>query len=1151
MSRISNKIKWNKGWEFTLPALCAYDQKKEDEESRQDLSVEMREKLDACEWMALELPHDWLIADATKLYEDGHGWYRKSFTHSVKDGGRAFITFDGVYMDSVYYVNGKNVGCWKYGYSAHTFDITDALKDGENELLVGVRHRSPNTRWYSGAGIFRDVFYRESESTYIPENGVYLSTQKQGDDYKLIITAGIKGEKAAACSMEPALYDAEGREVSMEKLSDGEYLVKAPHEWDTEDPYLYELKLRLICEGAVLEEHVFSTGFRDIRMEPDKGFFLNGRNMKLNGVCDHHDLGALGSAFNKSAMRRKITTLKKMGVNAMRLTHNMAAEGVIELADEMGVLLISEAFDMWEWKKTDYDYARFFKDWHAADVESWITRDRNHPSVIMWSIGNEIYDTHEGPHGQEITKDLMELVLKYDPRKNARATIGSNYMPWEGAQKCADILKIAGYNYAEKCYEEHHKEHPDWVIYGSETFSIVQSRGVYHFPLKREIMSDDDEQCSALGNSNTSWGAKTYEGCACVDRDTDFSMGQFLWTDFDYIGEPTPYHTKNSYFGLVDTAGFPKDVYFLWQSVWTDPAKAPMIHVFPYWDFNPGQIVDVRVCSNLDEVELFLNGKSLGRQQLTHAKGSGHKLFADYSIPYEAGTLTAVAYDENGKEVCRQERKSFGDTKKLLIDVKDSAPADPDELIFAAFSAVDEKGNPVENACDRIMVEVEGPAVLVGLDNGDSTDEDSFKGRNKRLFNGQLLAMIRPLGEAGTIKIKASAKNVEGCEASVVLAAADADVTDRLIKANEECVIHNGKKDEIPVRKVELCCSEGRLITPEHPGVSVDVKILPEDAEDKELIFRITNEGGVETGLMKIDEYKDGKLKLSGVSDGKLRLRAMSHCGSDRIRLISELELEVTGFGEGFLDPYHFISAGLYSSAEGEIGSGNEKGIATSREGRTVVSFANVDFGRTGSDEITIPLFVLDSDEVPLRIWKGIPGEEDAELVFDGMYCRKREWNVYLSQTFKCKRVLTGIVTLSFEFNMKVHFKGFEFAKRQRAWMKNSAADADKVYGDSFEIDGSAVRGIGNNVTLFFKDMDFGEKQASKITITGRTPLSNNTIHLKYVNEEGEYTEMFEFAGSEESISRTFDIKPVSGSWDVNFVFLPGSNFDFESFEFG
>ncbi len=1149
MGNTDNKIKWNKGWEFTLLALCDYDKEAEEREAAADLSDERRAELESAKWKALELPHDWLIHDATKLYEDGFGWYRKKFKHTKTAGNRVFVSFDGVYMDSVYYVNGKNVGCWKYGYSAHTFDITDALKDGENEMLVGVRHRSPNTRWYSGAGIFRDVFFRETKDSYIPENEIYVSTNKTDAGYEVSIDTLIRGDRADECEVRVSLYDAEGSRVKFE--DDGRaYQSIEPHEWSVEDPYLYELCVDLVCGEEILETHRLKLGFRDIVMDPDRGFFLNGRNMKLNGVCEHHDLGALGAAFNKSAMRRKIRILKEMGVNAIRLTHNMAAEGVLELADEMGILLISEAFDMWEKPKTDYDYARFFKEWHAKDVESWVKRDRNHPSVIMWSIGNEIYDTHEGPHGVEITKDLYSLVKEFDPKGNAHPTIGSNYMPWEGAQNCADVLKIAGYNYAEKCYEEHHKKHPDWVIYGSETMSIIQSRGVYHFPLDRDIMSDDDEQCSALGNSNTSWGGKSYEFMGSCDRDIAFSMGQFLWSGFDYIGEPTPYHTKNSYFGQIDTAGFPKDVYYMWQSVWTDPEVSPMIHIFPYWDFNEGQLIDVRVCTNFDEVELFLNDRSLGRQKLTHAPHSGDKMFADYRIPFEKGRLRAVAYDKDGRERISEEKCSFGDSKEIVAKVPDRASADPDELIFAEIGTVDENGISVENAADRIKVSVEGPAVLAGLDNGDSTDEDSYKGTDKRLFNGRLLAIIRPLGKEGEIKLKLKARGLKSFEKKIILSGCAADNEGRCIEANTEMPIHNGKKDEIPVRRVDLWFEGERVITPDDPKRSVRVKILPENAEDKELAFVATNDRGIESNIVKIDDNKDGTVTITAVSDGTARLRAISKAGTDRIRLLSETEFEIRGFGKGYLDPYAFISGGLYSSHQGEVGSGNEKGVSTSREGRTVVSYENIDFGNVGSDEITLPLFVLDSDDVPVRIWEGIPGEKGAELLVDDMYSQKRVWNVYLPQTFKCSHVVKGVKTISFDFNMKVHIKGFEFTKREKAWIQSSAGDADKIYGDSYKVEGDKVSGIGNNVTLLFNDMDFGEKSASKIEITGFTPLENNTIHLKFVRGDEAYDEIFEFAGSEGSISRSFDIKPVSGKWDVNFVFLPGSNFDFESFRF-
>ena len=282
--------------------------------------------------------------------------------------------------------------------------------------------------------------------------------------------------------------------------------------------------------------------------------------------------------------------------------------------------------------KTQYDYARFFVDWAGTDVRSWVRRDRSHVSLLMWSIGNEIYDTHASEHGQEITRRLVDYVREHDPRENAPCTIGSNFMPWEGAQNCADIVKVAGYNYGEKYYEEHHLKHPDWIIYGSETASVVQSRGVYRFPLRQSVLADEDEQCSALGNSSTSWGARSVEACIADDRDADFTFGQFLWTGFDYIGEPTPYHTKNSYFGYIDTAGFPKDAYYLFQAQWRPAAEHPMVHLYPYWDWNPGQLIDVRACTNGESVELYVNGRSQGRQRIDHAHG--RQLQGDWQVPY-------------------------------------------------------------------------------------------------------------------------------------------------------------------------------------------------------------------------------------------------------------------------------------------------------------------------------------------------------------------------------------------------------------------------------------------------------------------------------------------------------------------------------------
>ena len=725
------KRQFNEGWQFAKSGLGVTEPG--------DLSFE-----------PVELPHDWLIYNTLDLYEDSIGWYRKTFQY-VRDEQQVLLCFDGVYMDSSVYVNGQLVGEWKYGYSAFEHEITSALVEGDNELLVKVVHQSPNSRWYSGAGIYRNVWLKTRSRNHIITDGIYVTIQQQPDGWQvevdtelrlaqdqraeLVHTILYQGQVVASSQAEVlANITEEGMEeidaeIGLEKGNDAEALIntqqlqiQSPELWSPDTPNLYDLvtELRLISEDQakkVIESVSQRIGFKHVRMDASEGFVLNGVNMKMNGVCEHHDLGALGAAFNVTALRRRFVLLKEMGVNAIRTAHNMPAKEFMELADEMGILVVSEAFDMWERAKTPYDYARFFPEWSYRDVRSWVRRDRNHVSLVMWSIGNEIYDTHADERGQEVTRMLMEYVQEFDPKGNARVTIGSNYMPWENAQKCADIVKLAGYNYAEKYYEQHHAEHPDWIIYGSETSSVVQSRGIYHFPYEQPVLDDDDEQCSALGNSTTSWGAKSPEYCILAERDHPYSLGQFLWTGFDYIGEPTPYHTKNSYFGQLDTATFPKDSYYIYQAAWTDYKKKPMVHLFPYWDFSPGQIIDVRVCSNAPRIELQLNGKTIGTYDIDHAHGT--QLSGWWKVPYQAGELKAIAYDEHGNVIARDVQRSFGDASKLRIQSdRQQLRADGTDLIFAEITVEDEAGNPVHNANNRVQVKVSGAGRLLGLDNG-------------------------------------------------------------------------------------------------------------------------------------------------------------------------------------------------------------------------------------------------------------------------------------------------------------------------------------------------------------------------------------------------------------------------------------------------
>ncbi|WP_242881593.1 glycoside hydrolase family 2 TIM barrel-domain containing protein [Robinsoniella peoriensis] len=531
-----------------------------------------------------------MIYDTTKLYRDSIGWYRKNFQVEKEDlKGKLALRFDGVYMNSTVFVNGRQVGEWKYGYSTFEFDITDYVREGNNQVVVRVIFQHCNSRWYSGAGIYRNVWLKKYAKEHIAPDGVYVSmkVQENGDftveleteinlnhgddmvtkfvrqsiftlDHKLVAQGSFGYDEASCIRKQDATIDSEEAWVYAQTLE-----VKQPLLWKIGQGNLYTLRTELLWGDAVIdceEEHI---GFKEMNFDANNGFFLNGEHIKLNGVCEHHDFGCLGAAFYEDAMRRKFEKLRKMGVNAIRTSHNMPAPGLMELADEMGFLVFSEAFDMWEMGKTTYDYGRFFKEWCERDVRSWVRRDRNHVSLLMWSIGNEIYDTQASEHGQEITRRLIAAVREHDPKKNAPTTIASNFMKWENGQKCAELVDCVGYNNGEYLYEEHHREHPDWIIYGSETASMLSSRSIYHFPADRNILTDEDEQCSSLGNSVAGWGAMSYEDTIFDDRDAKYSLGQFLWTGFDYIGESMPYNTKNSYFGQLDTAGFPKDSYYV------------------------------------------------------------------------------------------------------------------------------------------------------------------------------------------------------------------------------------------------------------------------------------------------------------------------------------------------------------------------------------------------------------------------------------------------------------------------------------------------------------------------------------------------------------------------------------------------------------
>lgn len=1132
------------------------------------------------EFEPVELPHDWLIYQAKDLYQDGCGWYRKEFTleNAPEEGERLILRFEGVYMNSTLYVNGNKIGDWKYGYSTFDMDITGAVTQGKNEVVVQVRHQAPNSRWYSGAGIYRKVWLKRCGRAYLTLDGTYVVARPAGGGFLLEAETELEG-----CGLERTVCRytlwKDGKQTAdfgcgqglwpPEDRTRGEYgtqepaprrtgikaFVDAPKRWDIEDPQCYRLKVQLLdADGRELDVQEITVGFREVEFDREKGFFLNGRHVKIHGVCEHHDLGCLGAAFHAPAFERKLRILKEMGCNAIRTSHNMPAPELMDLADQMGFLIVDEAFDMWERPKTEYDYGRFFREWCPGDVRSWVRRDRNHPCLLMWSIGNEIYDTHADDHGQEITRRLQSMVQLHDPRGNGLITIGSNYMAWEGARKCADILKAAGYNYGEQLYRAQHADHPDWIMYGSETASLVHSRGIYRFPLSQSVLSDDDEQCSCLGNCSTSWGAKSWEYCILDDRDCDFILGQFLWTGFDYIGEPTPYHTKNSYFGMIDTAGFPKDPYYFFQSQWTDVKKAPMVHLFPYWDFNPGQKIDMRACTNAPEVELFFNGVSQGRRQIDHAHGK--KLVADWQLEYMPGTVTAVAYDETGREVARDTRTSFGDSRRIVLTAdRAGLAADGNDMCFVTVETVDDRGNRVENASDYVEVTLEGPGRILGMDNGDSTDYDEYKTTCRKLFSGKLLVVAGAAGEPGEITLHVRGRGLEPAKLTLPVREAGGAFQTYLEDCRTLPAARAGLPERIPVRKAELRAPYGRRITKEARELTVEAQLHPADTTDRELVWRAVNAAGIPISYVKVEpaESGDGRqlARVTALGDGDFVVRCMvKHDG--RTVLISQLECSAEGIGQAFLNPYEFVAGGLYTRAYGQLGNGNEKGVATERGAVSGPVYDNVDFGEFGSDELTIPIFALSGEPYDIDIWQGMPYEEGSRILSPVVYQKPSIWNTYQEETFRLPERISGLTTIAFTLRDKIHIKGFCFKKVEKAYEQLWAKDASSVYGDSFRWDGKAVRGIGNNVSVVYENMDFGEGGAQSITVCGGTALPRNTIHLHFTDVSGvTVNRILEFEGTGGACrEQTFSLEPLKGRGKVELIFLPGSSFDLEYLQF-
>ena len=1130
---MKRKILFNDGWEFTLL----------------DNGSVIADTENA-EYKPVDIPHDWLIYDTNELYKAGDGWYRKyiDITSDELCTSDFVLYFDGVYMDSTVYVNGEEAASWTNGYASFQVDISRFLNEGRNCIDVCVRYRFPNSRWYSGAGIFRNVWLYRLSTVHINIDGVYISADPESG--QVYVNTEVSGVNSSMPEMK-LVYDiisadgdiiAKGEEPISWSCCDTVLNVESFKLWSLEERNLYTLRTSVViaADGAVLDTSEEIFGFRSIKFDPDNGFFLNGKNIKIKGVCLHHDLGCLGAAVNYSALERQLLLMKDMGVNSVRTAHNMPAPELMEICDRIGMLVNSESFDMWELSKTEFDNARFFKETAHRDVMSWVKRDRNHPSLILWSIGNEIYDTHKDSHGYEIAEMLLSYVREFDYKCNAGVNIGSNFIEWENAQKIGKLLGISGYNYTERCYDEHHKKYPETVIYGSETSSAVRSRGIYHFPASAAQLTHDDHQCSSLANSTVGWG-KPAETAWIEDRDRPFCMGQYVWTGIDYIGEPTPYSTKNSYFGAVDTAGLKKDIYYFYQSVWTDVRDKPMVHLLPYWDFNEGQLIDVIAYTNAPSVELFVNGRSEGRQQIDHAHGN--ILHGQWRVPYEKGNICAKAYDEMGNVIAEDIKYSFTDPVKVNVAAeRTDISADGRDVVFAVISVTDKDNNPVENARNIVSVTVEGAGVLLGMDNGDSTDYDQYRTNTRRLFSGKAVCAVRALTEGGEIRITASSYGLES--GTAVINAVPCDIPEGISCADRtECPAYEG--DAVPVRAMRVLCDENRL-TKDKPEISAELMLLPENATYNDISCIAVKENGVKATNGKA-VYKDGRLIVTGLGDGEFIVRVYCNNGSEYPQVISEKSFVCEGMGQAVRSPYEFIHANTFNSSDKNLNL-IENDALGGFAGGAYAAYTGMDFGRAGTERVKLYIGNCNNRDIPVKIWNGTP-DDNGRLIYTAMFPHNNRWDGFEPVEFELPEKFRGLCTVSVELDCCCIFGGFEFISGEEAYSELLPVYNDELYGDDYTIEGERITGIGNNVVIGFSAMDLAEG-ACRISVKGRTENQLNTIQLRTVKDGVQKTQLLEFTHSEDYTWQTFDIERISGVNDVSFVFLPGSSFDFEAFRF-
>ena len=800
-------INFNTGWKFCLNI-----------ESDADQSAP---GFDDSGWRTLDLPHDWAIEGDFDEHNPsgtgggalpgGIGWYRKSFTVSQKDQGQIIsIEFDGVYMNSSVYLNGHLLGTRPYGYISFSYDLTPYLNwDGENVIAVKVDNSDqPNSRWYSGCGIFRDVRLVMTNAIRVAQWGTYVRTDKVSQEKALVhLNVSVINEPYRKTPMTltvtSIIKDSDGNNVASTSTSkkyiffnkieiEDSIWVDSPHLWSVDDPYMYTMITNVTLNEKLIDTYETPFGIRSIEFRADSGFWLNGEHVRINGVCNHHDLGCLGAATNERAIERQLQILKAMGCNGIRCSHNPPSPILLDLCDRMGFLVMDEAFDMWRRRKTDRDYARFFDDWYERDLTDMVLRDRNHPSIVLWSIGNEVLEQWSDAKADTLSLEQANLILNMGHSADQLAQEGEMTVNSLITARLAEIIKnldptrpvtagcnepspgnhlfrsgaidVIGYNYHNQNVPSVPRLFPGKPFIITESVSALMTRGFYEMPSDKLMTRparwdrpyfNETFSCSAYDNVRTPWGSHHEDNLIFLNSQP-FVAGQYIWTGFDYIGEPTPYGwpARSSYFGIVDLAGFPKDVYYLYQSEWTD---TPVLHLFPHWNWTPGEQIDMWCYyNNADEVELFINGKSQG----VRSKDAEH-LHVVWNVTFEPGTVKVVAR-KNGLETASQEIHTAGEPAQIrLTPDRSIIKDDGTDLSFVTVEILDKDGNLCPNADNLVKFEISGNGFIAGVDNGSPISLERFKDSKRKAFYGKCLVVLQNNGKKGKIGLDAQAEGLK------------------------------------------------------------------------------------------------------------------------------------------------------------------------------------------------------------------------------------------------------------------------------------------------------------------------------------------------------------------------------------------------------